>query len=290
MKFNVKKPLSVFLAAVMLLSVCAFFSAAAAETADPVGASFTVNAKSNFFAAKTETVTVPSGDMFVTVEYKLNAPKMSLINIDVDELTYDPAVLEWKEEYNQITVGRNKIIDFFPFAAEENFGAGTVKQTAAGRIIGNFSSVKPAAYAYADPSGPVTAVKAVFKVLNKNAGTTEVNCTVDTLSFCDENERFPYMKYFAIEKKTVNAENKAKATYTTAITAASGADPGVLPGDVDGNGSVTIDDATMLLRYLAEFDTPGIKLDRADTNRDGAINVRDVTEIQRYLAGIITQF
>ena len=81
MKFNVKKPLSVFLAAVMLLSVCAFFSAAAAETADPVGASFTVNAKSNFFAAKTETVTVPSGDMFVTVEYKLNAPKMSLINI-----------------------------------------------------------------------------------------------------------------------------------------------------------------------------------------------------------------
>ena len=279
MKFNVKKPLSVFLAAVMLLSVCAFFSAAAAETADPVGASFTVNAKSNFFAAKTETVTVPSGDMFVTVEYKLNAPKMSLINIDVDELTYDSAVLEWKEEYNQITVGRNKIIDFFPFAAEENFGAGTVKQTDAGRIIGNFSSVKPAAYAYADPSGPVTAVKAVFKVLNKNAGTTEVNCTVDTLSFCDE-----------IEKKTVNAENKAKATYTTAITATSGADPGVLPGDVDGNGSVTIDDATMLLRYLAEFDTPGIKLDRADTNRDGVINVRDVTEIQRYLAGIITQF
>ena len=71
--------------------------------------------------------------------------------------------------------------------------------------------------------------------------------------------------------------------------------PGVTPGPEDtapDAPTATPEPTSAPLEYgrIAEFDPPGIKLDRADTNRDGVINVRDVTEIQRYLAGIITQF
>ena len=249
MKSNMKKIASVLLAAVMLLGICALLPASAAEADQPVGAGLTVSGTSNFFAAQTKSFTTSDKDLFVTVEYKLCAKDMYLINIDIDSLTYDPAVLEWKEEYNTIQVGRNTILDFFPFAAENSFGQGSVNQTEAGKIIGNFSSVKPAAYADNEDGSAVTAVKATFKVLNKAAGSTEVRCTVDTLSLCDAN----------------------------------------LLGDVDNNGVVNINDATLLQRYLAEY-TVTLNLKLADTNRDGKVNIRDITEIQRYVAQIITAF
>ncbi len=253
------------------------------------GPSLTVKANSNFFASQTQVfdnVTKRAdadGNMYVTVEYKLYAKDMYIINIDVPALTYDPTVLEWKAEYNSY----NNMVDFFPFAVEHGFGTGSVQNLPqAGTLTGNYVSVKPAANAF-DGTNPVTVVKATFKVLDRNAGTTTVNCTVDTLSFCDNSESYPYMKYIAIDKTVVNSANKAKATYSTAITATES--QGVLIGDVDKDGSITINDATMLQRYLCEFDV-SINLAVADTNNDGKINVLDVTEIQRYCAEYITSF
>lgn len=72
--------------------------------------------------------------------------------------------------------------------------------------------------------------------------------------------------------------------------------PTSLRGDVDRDGVVTINDATLLQRFLAEFTnpdgTPLLDLDdpdtfhRADANNDGYISIKDVTAIQRYLAGL----
>lgn len=57
-------------------------------------------------------------------------------------------------------------------------------------------------------------------------------------------------------------------------------------GDVNGDGTVTIDDATKLQSYLADFPVTNITLLRkcADANADGKIDIKDVTAIQRYLA------
>ena len=56
----------------------------------------------------------------------------------------------------------------------------------------------------------------------------------------------------------------------------------VLRGDVDGDGNVTIQDATQLQRYLAEMQQLDIPaLAAADMNGDGRVNVRDVTALQR---------
>ena len=58
-------------------------------------------------------------------------------------------------------------------------------------------------------------------------------------------------------------------------------------GDTDGDGSVNINDATLLQKYIAHYNVNSeITLDNADTNDDGHIDIRDVTEIQRYLTGL----
>ena len=136
-----------------------------------------------------------------------------------------------------------------------------------------------------------TIVKAVFKLIDRNAAETVINCNVDTLSLCDETAS-PYPQYITIEGKKINAENYALAQYSTVIIPDSQTpQPTVLAGDVNGDGVVNIQDATLLQRYLAEFTTedgkPLLDLNnkqtffRADANGDGKVNVRDVTAIQR---------
>ena len=70
-------------------------------------------------------------------------------------------------------------------------------------------------------------------------------------------------------------------------TSADGQSKSALLGDVDGDGSVTITDATYIQRSLVDLPIP-ITLDEqiADTNEDNSVNVLDVTYIQRWIAGL----
>ncbi len=72
-------------------------------------------------------------------------------------------------------------------------------------------------------------------------------------------------------------------------------EPDVMIGDLDGDGEVTIQDATLLQRHLAEFkkedgtaivdESDPASFKAADYNCDGKLTIDDVTDIQRYLAG-----
>ena len=56
-------------------------------------------------------------------------------------------------------------------------------------------------------------------------------------------------------------------------------------GDASGDGSVNINDVTMIQRHLAELETlDGIYLHAADANQDGTVDIADATVIQMYLA------
>lgn len=60
-------------------------------------------------------------------------------------------------------------------------------------------------------------------------------------------------------------------------------------GDVDGDGKVSIKDATLIQKHLASMVfLEENQLKSADANGDGNINIRDVTQIQKYLAGFIS--
>lgn len=58
-----------------------------------------------------------------------------------------------------------------------------------------------------------------------------------------------------------------------------GEDPVVVAGDVDGNGTVAIDDLTMLVDYLLKGDGTNINLEAADVDGDGSVKIDDVTTL-----------
>ena len=67
--------------------------------------------------------------------------------------------------------------------------------------------------------------------------------------------------------------------------------PEIMLGDVDGDGSVTIIDATHIQRHLAELKLlDEAQLKRADTLKDGSVSILDATQIQLFVAEIIPGF
>ena len=59
----------------------------------------------------------------------------------------------------------------------------------------------------------------------------------------------------------------------------------LIRGDSNGDGRVTINDATLIQRHLVHLETiPDERLAAADVNGDGFVTVSDATWIQKYLA------
>lgn len=292
MKKSIHKITAIVLSAVMLMGLFAMAPVSAAENQD-----FTLKVESNLFPAKEmhysdlSALEDENGDVFFTVEFKVFAENQYLINLDIDELLWDNKVLEFKEEYNTVTVGRRTLFCILPFASEQNLGTGTVNtfdDSNCGRLVGNYTSVKPAAYAYEEDGSAVTMVRAKFKLLDKTASQTTLTLSMDTLSFCDDSELEPYSHYVAVSACHINPEVVAALTLTTQITP-EGTEEETVSGDLDGDGTLDILDVTALQMYLsdfsdlpADFSDPQI-LALSDFNGDGAVNVRDVTAMQRAL-------
>lgn len=72
------------------------------------------------------------------------------------------------------------------------------------------------------------------------------------------------------------------------VLSVSAAD-GYIRGDADGDGIVTIFDATVIQRHL--IDVPVVYINEKAADIDGnALDISDVTRIQRYLAGMDNPF
>ena len=57
-----------------------------------------------------------------------------------------------------------------------------------------------------------------------------------------------------------------------------------IPGDINGDGTVTNKDGTCLLRYLADWDVDEIDYNTLDTDGNGIIDNKDGTRLLQYLA------
>ena len=69
----------------------------------------------------------------------------------------------------------------------------------------------------------------------------------------------------------------------TAVISVSAADSGYMRGDADGDGSVSITDATVIQRKLAQLPVSAFNEKAADVDGNG-LDITDATKIQRYLA------
>lgn len=85
----------------------------------------------------------------------------------------------------------------------------------------------------------------------------------------------------------VDAANKFSYTASNTVSFAI---KGSVLGDVDNNGTVNIDDVTLIQKYLvsvSNFTTA--QKEFADVNNDGEVNIDDATVMQKYLAGAIAK-
>ena len=162
---------------------------------------------------------------------------------------------------------------------------------------------------------PLARVGALLSDTQINEAPFEVNFGADkssgqainteiTLSAEDYNSKGDVSyKFYVNDKEITSSGSSAKWTPTQAgtyelkvvATDGSGAtctetreysvkDPsaGLKVGDVDGDGDVSISDATMVQKYIchdAVLDEESIIC--ADMNRDGKVNIKDVTDIQK---------
>ena len=91
-----------------------------------------------------------------------------------------------------------------------------------------------------------------------------------------------FLKRIPLGKDFVKVDNLPIKAYL--VPAAD--ESSYIRGDADGDGKVTITDATMIQKYIAEYEMPeNFQPEACDINGDDRITISDVTEIQRYLAG-----
>lgn len=88
------------------------------------------------------------------------------------------------------------------------------------------------------------------------------------------------------ELKVVATDGSGATCTETREYSVKGPSAGLKVGDVDGDGDISISDATLLQKYISHVTT----LDKdalicADMNKDGMVNIKDVTAIQRSLLG-----
>lgn len=277
-------------AAALLLTALLFLGM---FTAVPVSAAqeqpFVLKLTSNFFPeAQTRYYNLSAledenGDVFITVCFNMYAADKYLINLDLDGLTWDPDVLEFKEAYNMEGTGRYRRFVLFPFLYEQGLGVGmtsTYGDNNGGKAAGNYTNIMPPAHAYNDDGTPVTIVRATFMVLDRAAAETTVACNINTLSLCDAGSPEPlYMLYH----NCVPDESLFwMADRSVSVSP-------VQRGDVNGSDSFTILDVTLLQMFLAGFNveidfSDPLVFEQADFNADGILNVRDITAMQRFLA------
>ncbi len=260
---------------------------------EPVGYGRTVVASSNFFPETkayyddVNKYADEDGNVFITVDYKMAADGKFLINLDVDELTWDTSVLEFKEAYNKYGEGRRAVFTIFPFAYEQGLGAGMVNtfdDSNCGRIVGNYTSVKPAAYATEEDGSPITVVRAVFKLLDKDAKLTTVNLNMDTISLCDDDVAEPYSQYTPITGGVIDDDAYALGTYNTIFTPA-GEEPPV-PTTTKPEPTTTEPEPAKNLtvtgssNYCASVDAQTVKVGDSVTVTFKAPETRNIVDIQ----------
>ena len=94
------------------------------------------------------------------------------------------------------------------------------------------------------------------------------------------NVRSQYIKVEVTAKRFGNVE------YPTVMSSQKTSCKAVILGDVDLNGELTVQDSTMIQKYLVQIVTLNDEqLLAADFNKDGEISVSDATDLQKYIVG-----
>ena len=114
-------------------------------------------------------------------------------------------------------------------------------------------------------------------IFNNNGGSQTGNLSIPGDGYLYSNGKWSSSPYVVPTTATTTTKPTTATTSTT---------PTELLGDVNGDGVVSVKDATLIQKYVSKMAvTMNIKL--ADVNKDGMINNKDTTMIQKYAANKI---
>ena len=127
--------------------------------------------------------------------------------------------------------------------------------------------------------------------LNLDKGTHTVKVFYDTANWYDRNMsinkndvEYNYFNFdYAGEGEEPVSPTEATEPATEKPTASEGT---ILLGDVDGDGTVTIIDATTIQKHLASIEVKTFIREAADADEDGSLSIIDATQIQKHLASL----
>ncbi len=124
----------------------------------------------------------------------------------------------------------------------------------------------------------ITSLNAKLEAVAEQAGVT----FIDVYDISNEQNLDPHPD--AARQREI-AERMEEALYPTVISRMTAPLP--ILGDVDGDGEITVLDATFIMRWSAGLSLP-FELDEAlgDVDGDGEVTIPDATIIQRFLSGV----
>lgn len=229
-------------------------------TKGTTGSTIKINATSNLFESSNAVINA-SADK-ATVTYKLTS-SMGVVNSQW-KLTYDPSKLS------------------FDYAAMPKIPNAMIIDPQNGLVRGNFANLNPTSFSSSD-----SFVTATFNIIG--TGETTVNLDVEILSvgYVSGTETTETaLVENSVVKNITGQSGFSGYTYSTGSEVYEGT-PDFMRGDVNGDKKVTINDATIIQRYLAEYRTlTSRQMLAADADKNGKVSIRDVTEIQRAIAEI----
>lgn len=224
-----------------------------------------VNAKSNLFPAKS--ATLDKNTKTVTVSYDLTSA-MSLVNGQWS-LSYDTNVLKFDPAKNK---------DISPVIGD------FTKRVTAGEINGVFSNVSEP-YDFTSSKRFATFT---FDVIG--TGNTDIDFNVNTLSvgYISKN----VLNYTnAVRNGSIIDLSKTTGYTSSSLNGVTTISGDIVYGDVNGDGSVGIDDVTLVQKYIADIGTlTSGQITVADVDHDGDVTIADATLIQKYIVGLVTSF
>lgn len=218
---------------------------------------FTVSAET------TDSMVYPGGEVKVTYSF---AKDIWCTPCYFFESKFDPTVLEFKDVENHWPIS--------PMFAPHDGYVSVVASSAYGVEVKTGDKLVSISYS----------VKKETNVNGLDFGFKHFEFYDDNYVLLDES----YVSY-SVEVLSRGEEPTTEPTTTEPeTTEPATTEPKILYGDVDGDGIISIQDATMIQKFGVGINTPEVGSDLfelADVNDDGRISILDVTCIQKYLVG-----
>lgn len=127
--------------------------------------------------------------------------------------------------------------------------------------------------------------EAYQKILNMDGGIQRA-IDIQSLADRDKYQEIRQAKWDLL--KTTNLEGINAILTSLKLEKITPAEPQVTLGDIDGNGKITLKDATLLLQHVNKVATlENSQLAAADINGDGKITLKDATLLLQYVNKII---